>query len=441
MLDLFGIDQSHLDQFIDGAPLGSDDEETLFKLLYRIPHLGADKIEAWSSKDIVWSDLARDPATHRVRAVHARGRATSVQRVPLSPEAADRLEFDHYYQVSCDVADVGNPMLVCTRKVPDAWTPSADLDERCSFYGLFLKSTDLEDPNARLVFAADRVAWHPDRVDASRGVGRSRVLLGELGMDVGLLDDARQANRRGLSTLDRECFYQMLAATAKADPDEFFSRAEGPFRLDTALTDPESIQGQLTTLRGAARRVQKIIVEDIDIRERFGIEHYYQVDIFMPLGDLEIRLGGQSDGESAPVYRNNYPVTICTLEVPDVLLADQDINENVDVAGFFFKLWAYKTDFVSAHDQRQRQPGPMLIGTAPRLLPPPARGTPVWGWVVGIGFLVALASTAGALWIYRLGDRRFERKILRPAIEGKGEPSLDNLEGVGDDKPDFSGLE
>ena len=82
---------------------------------------------------------------------------------------------------------------------------------------------------------------------------------------------------------ERECFYQMLAAVGRAKPGQLLREAEE--LLDTAsderrraddeafsvvplFNDVPGQRGRLVVLSGVARRVERIRVEDPDIRRR-----------------------------------------------------------------------------------------------------------------------------------------------------------------------------
>ncbi|MCU0978036.1 MAG: hypothetical protein MUF25_02595, partial [Pirellulaceae bacterium] len=57
MLEMFSIDASQIRQLEDGRPLVVDEDETLFKILYRLPSFGMDKIEAWCKRGADWAEL------------------------------------------------------------------------------------------------------------------------------------------------------------------------------------------------------------------------------------------------------------------------------------------------------------------------------------------------------------------------------------------------
>jgi len=440
MLELFSIDASHIRQLEDGRPLVIDEDETLFKILYRMPFFGLDKIAAWAKTDVAWSELAQDPATYRLEVFPVEGRVTQVQSIELPPETAERLEYGRYFRVRLQLADSPHSALICCRAVPAAWEMAGKLDERGSCLGLFLKTGGEEGGAAELVFAAERVAWLAEQPNPSLGVTPDLVYLAGLGMDVGLFDAVRKTNRRPIAGDDRECFYQLLAAMKRANPPDVFGRAQSMPDVTPLLTESENQHGRLLSLLGTALRVQRIAIDEPEIRERFGIDHYYQVDIFVSLGNTEIRFEQKGDQKEAPVFRNSYPVTCCTPDLPAGLPARDDIAVPVRFAGVYFKLWPYKSDYVASFDQRQRQVSPLLIATTPRVVKFDDSASNLVGWIGGIGCLLLVLIAAFYIWFPRRGDRQAEEQLLRPKLELGTASSLNDLGIEARGQPDFSGL-
>ncbi len=440
MLELFSIDASHIRQLVDGRPLVIDEDETLFKILYRIPFFGLDKIAAWAKTGVAWSELAEKPADHRLEVFPVKGRVTQVQSLDLPPETAARLEYGKYFRVRLQLEDSPHQALICCRAVPSAWEQADKLDERASCYGLFLKTGGQESGSTELVFAAERVAWLPEQPNPSMGVTPDLVYLAGLGMDVGLFDMVRKTNRKPLAGDDRECFYQLLAAVGHAQPEEMFGRAQTLPDVTPLLTESETQHGRLLSLLGTALRVQRIAIDEPDIRERFGIDHYYQVDVFVSLGNTEIRFEQKGSKKESPVFRNSYPVTCCVRELPPGLPARDDIAVPVRLAGVYLKLWPYKSDYVSSFDDRQRQVSPLLIATTPRVVKFDDSASNIVGWIGGIGCLLLVLIAAFYIWFPRRGDKQAEERLLRPKLELGSASSLNDLGIEARNEPDFSGL-
>lgn len=439
MLDLFSIDASQIRQLEDGVPLAIGEEETLFKILYRLPFFGLDKMEAWRRSEADWTALAEHPEEGRLEVFPVQGRVTQVQRLEVPPETAARLEFDRYFQVRLQLAGTSRTALICCRDVPRAWESADAWDEPARCDGLFLKIGGDQGGQAELVFAAQRVAWLPQQADPRWGLTPDMVYLASLGMDAGLFDVVRNTNRRAITAEDRECFYQLLAAMGRAAPAEVFGRAELSPDLTPLLTQPETQHGRIVSLLGTAKRVQRIAIDEPDVRQRFGIDHYYQIDLFVSLGDTEIRFESKH-GQEAAVFRHNYPVTCCVLELPPGLPPRDDIAVAVRFAGAYFKLWAYKSEYVAALDDRQRQVSPLFIATTPRVVVFDHSTSQLVGWIGGIAVVLLLLAVGYYTWVPRPSDKRMEQEVLRPRLELGASQSLNDFDFPTQDRPDFSGL-
>jgi hypothetical protein len=245
------------------------------------------------------------------------------------------------------------------------------------------------------------VAWHPANT------------LGKLGMDFGLFDEVRDRTRHD----ERECFYQMLAAVRRADQQalqrearENLARRKENWQRELAdpaldrsaraaarrglaqaelgsddvvglFNEPQSQRGKLFTLRGEALRAIEVRVDDPDIVSRFGIHHYYEVEI----------VSGDSQ---------NNPIVCCVAQLPEGMPLGDDIREGVRVTGFFLKSWSYNL----GRDRGRQQLAPLLVAkTLDRIAAPAPRGPSA---AVAVALVAALVATVALLWYVRRGDRR-----------------------------------
>ena len=85
------------------------------------------------------------------------GYVTKVETVAILPESAELLEYAEYYRVEMEVTGLPAPVVVCARVIPKAWKLDTKMHEPASIRALFLKD-GAEDG---LVFAGERMAWHP----------------------------------------------------------------------------------------------------------------------------------------------------------------------------------------------------------------------------------------------------------------------------------------
>jgi hypothetical protein len=425
ILQRYDIGPSQLDGFFHGQPLGPGEDDLLAKMLYRFPRLGLDNLERWRRKDVTWDQLAAAPNDYRAEVFHLRGRATRVEEHKLLPELAELFEFDKYFQVTLAIDDSPYRALICTRNVPTAWKVGEPLDERAAADGLFLKLGATEDGATapQLVFAAGRVAWLPDRAEPAAHVGPDQLKLAEWGFDIGLFDGVRAANGRGIGDADREAFYQLLAALGRA-PAGAFQRSPASINLVALLERPQEHHGQFLSVQGIARRVTKVQVSDQDVQRRFGIDHYYEIDMSLPLGDKTLRFGKDPKGEENPVYANSFPVTLNVLRLPPDLTEGDNQNTTVRADAVFFKLWTYRAVYTSKFNRVQ--PAPLLFAVEPALVPFERGSNVVSGVLVAGAFLLAGIVIGVIFWWYRGSDLDAER---RRTAASEDRPA-----------PDFSGM-
>ena len=207
-LRLLDIDQSHFEKFVDGEPVGLDEGEVLATLLYAVRRPGAELVERWAkaSGEFSWNDLAKQSSSRRGQFFHLRGRVKRVSEERPLPELADRLDLKKFYRCECEVEQ--RPFVVYAVHVPRAWAIDQPLDEPVGFHGMYFKLSagGTENPTTPM-FAAVRLAWHPDG------------LAGRMGFDYGLLEQV--ANFRDYRTAgDVEGLYQLLAGAAAVSSSE-----------------------------------------------------------------------------------------------------------------------------------------------------------------------------------------------------------------------------
>jgi hypothetical protein len=352
------------------------------------------------------------------------GRVTRVERIPLDDAARERLLLPAYYRCTF-VTDQGLRAEIDAVEAPAAWKLNEPIDERASARAMFLKTLPAEAGQpATLLFAAGRIAWHPD------------TPLGKLGMDYGLLDEVH--DKTGLE--ERETFYQMLAAVRRADADalrrtareqreskradwqriaddknadaakraaaqrSLERAAEGVSDIVPLFNDPASQRGNLVTVQGEALRAIEIRVEDADVVERFGIRRYYEVEMLT------------DDSQ-------NNPLVCCVAELPAGMPLGNNIHVGVRVTGFLLKSWAYRP---GEADSTRRQLAPLLVARTLSLVAQPSfSGT---GTMLGAGLLLALAAAVIVMFIIRRADRRALAAARRARVDLPDRLSLDEFD-------------
>jgi hypothetical protein len=200
----------------------------------------------------------------------------------------------------------------------------------------------------------------------------------------------------------------MLAAVGRAEPAKLLANTQSEFSLIELLRDPQPHQGKLATVRGVARRVTKILVNDADIQQRFHIDHYFQIDMFILLGDQVIRVDSAGSKKEGPQYSDIYPVTVCVSRLPPGLPESLNLRQEVRMPAFFFKLWSYKSEYVAAIDKNSSQRSPMFIALEPVLVPREQASNPAAYLAIGV-----IVITAGTLWFAYLWQARRNAKSGR----------------------------
>ncbi len=434
VLTQFGISGSQLEGFFSGQPLNPGEEDVLIKILFRFPNFGMDNVQEWRKQGITWDQLAAAPAEHRAEIYQLRGRVTHVKKVPLPAEFVERYLFEHYFQVAMKLDDSPYEALVCARHVPTAWKLDATLNEPASVDALFLKTGDAMLDSPPLIFAAWRVGWHPETAVPELHIGENQIALARLGVDWGLFDGVREENGRGLGEADRDPFYQVLQALGKPEAAELLKPAPSA-NLDIAqvIQAPKTLHGQMFPLHGTALRVVKVAVPDADIRRRFNITHYYEIDFSIPL-DKPLKMGKDPKSKDALVYGNSFPGTINVLQLPPGLPEGDNVHVGIRAEGVFFKLWTYRSSFSS--EKGLLQPAPLFLAREVSVIEDQAPLAAASKYLVGLAMLLAGLVALVIYWFFKLNDRKGHLSppsSMQEAIRhGTAQASAE--------KPDFSGL-
>ncbi|MEE2780935.1 MAG: hypothetical protein VX431_01930 [Planctomycetota bacterium] len=445
----------------DNTSGSGNEKRQLFRLLYRLAALPLANLEYWSREapDVATLQNADDQSlggTFRLR-----GRVSRVDRVVMTQEEKTAYGRDTAYRchLILESAEGPLPCVLYAWDVPAELLDQQPLDAACGANAIFLGKTKADDAPA-LAFAATRLAWYPD------------TALGDLQMDVGLLD--RIENSKPLRGAEHEAFYQMLAAADRAAAGELSRRAYNQLvhearvldkerdaleKKKTSLTEtennrlalidvqrdyirknashpfvplvdrPDDAVGELIMLRGTAYRIVKVRIPEADIRKRFGIDHYYQIDMRVNLEHkVKIRKveKDEATGEEVVDERivTQYPATFCALRLPPNMPVGDHLLEPIRVAGFYFKNWQYQTATMRDGVAIERA-APMLIGRAPKWDVRQPGALEQWGGiVVGTLFVVVLLGIWGIVWWTGRGDAAFAEK-LRASTDESGPLALD----------------
>jgi hypothetical protein len=252
-----------------------------------------------------------------------------------------------------------------------------------------------------------------------------RLLL--YGSDLTWIDKASMRQNLGLSFSDRDSFYSLLRIATQVAQDGNGSPL-GPVNW-AKLPETELLTkaqatwiGRGIEVKGRIARITRVSIDNADSQKLAGADCYYELDGFVRIEGKRIvvaapKIAAQNTKELTDeqvrtdelVYENEFPFTVVTLKLPEFLkagLIDRDGVEHqswelqrwVDVRGFYFRNWSYRSEFVSGKSSRERQMAPLIV--ASELLPTefdfPINTSPSqylsWGIVVAILFLTFVCS-------------------------------------------------
>lgn len=439
----FGIGQPEFALFDDGKPFSTAEQEVLLRIVYRLPFMSGDDLARWAVKDIDWKELQDQPAEHRGQVYRLQGRAQQVVKVELPEEKAEIYELPHLWRVTVAVEGAPEPLEVIARDIPQAWMRAGEIDQPLEADGLFIKEAAPNEGEAvgPLTFAADHLGWYPDKVSEEFGVEPVDVYLAKLGLDLSEFDRVTDRTK----SLPREPFYQLLAAVGRADRGKLMQYAK-PFSLVDLLQKSAEERGHVVDITGHAQQVTKILVDDPDIRERYGIDHYYEIDMFVKLPGGGARIVDPND-ESKVLSYQQYPITVCVRELPEGLSEPnkpnvyQTVNRDITLPAVFFKVWAVSTARVRQLGADRKQFNPMFVGRGPQVLEYQQLISPWMGAVLAAVFAVVLVAIWVGVWRSQKGDQRVDKERIRKQFEVEPGRSLDEMGIEGAEGPDFSGLE
>lgn len=351
------------------------------------------------SADVAWKAIYDDTFKYRFWMFR---REAKIQRVVAtkfrnSPESA---EIQQFYVAYGYVQD-GDEKIGCriiTRKFPEKLKTGAAFDEPVSFEGfLYCRAKDdTADSKPELVFIADHVAWHPD--DPENRANSSDVALASLGYDVAQLDNLEPVNFKGLTKLDTEPFFGMIAAIKNATGDLALSRQ--PIRrvsLPTLLRNSKENFGSAIQLTAVCRSCTLTQVPYPDVQNRMGVKQYYQLILFPRLSETVVI----SEGENQVKF-DQYPVTVCCTELPEGMTPKDMEKRRVSVDGFFYRLWKFDTELTD-NSKISGAISPIIIARSP--VPLESNTADLNRYV--LIFVLSIIGGIGALLIYlRVTDKR-----------------------------------
>jgi type II secretory pathway pseudopilin PulG len=412
-----GIDGALMSRFAVGKPYEESERRPVVLALAAMKKLSPSD-EARFAVEAKGRASFADPFA-RGRMLSVRGKLRSIKKETLTDDEISRVypEVDSMaaddprrtiYRVEFEAEGAGT-ITVFSLRAPRALVETTVADAPVGVTGLYVKHGGAAAGEQPLLIAS-HVAWYPD------------TPVGRLGMDVALFDDVRDYSTD--LKAEREAFYQLLAAMKRADLGKLLDATMQEYSAVPLFNDPKSMRGTLIALQGKARRAVEVLVKDADIRSRFGIDRFYEVEIFT------------RDSQSNPIIFN-------LTQLPAGFPVGDDISVDVRIPGVYLTGFVYNRDATIEERERNEKPkmqkAPLLIGKSLERIDYNA-GTGPAEWIFGaivIGIVAALGLGAW-VWSRNQGTARRVRQEVDDRTTGK---SLNDLPGDYSGKPDFSKIE
>ncbi|MDO5114023.1 MAG: hypothetical protein Q4E67_06570 [Planctomycetia bacterium] len=425
--NLYEISSSVRESYQDGVAWQPTENLLLFQ--FRIREMPLTLLEKWSQPLEAlsrWETYTQEECNaHRFEAFRIDGTLKDVQKFSYPPEVTQRYRVSEYYLCQIALVDGREIQLFCNR-IPEVLQketlPQSSI--RVGAYALMLKKGEMAEGKPIFYLLTNRLSWYPD------------TPLGKLGMDYGLFDDldsqelsanATRSRSRDLrlSLRNRECFYQMLYTVGRIPPEEW----KAILRESLATTPPERREkdsshhsvvplfvkpiqerGNFFWLRGVARQIVPVQVEDEDIVERLGITRYYEIFLY-------------------PQDSQDNPVTVLVRRLPKNIVPGDAPGYRVEltVPAFFFNTWGYRS--MDEEGKPIVRLTPLLIGGPPKLVPPPKPNTMLWFQLLaGVIFALLLILATGSYFQFTRKDKEFWEKNIAKNLSLPEGAEMDSID-------------
>ena len=347
-----------------------------------------------------WPNTAPSPGT----ALVLRGKALGGQSIRLTPDMAEAFQRPSYYLVKVEVptplpVDSGERsdslvVGVLVPRLPRHWQVGAPMQEPVVLQGLVLSylspssfsqsnlaalfstAATAEPPEVWPLLAASRVRWYPSQANGALKVSESHVCLSQCGFDLGLFEQVQLNSEQSFLPEEQELFTEFFRAVKRLQDTDQAIPVAAAWDVVDVVRRPQDYLGQCVPLTGTVRRVTPVLVESADVAERLGSERYYQLDLFLKLGNRQLNFlvpkGKQTGTESEKkmTIRGEFGVTVLLDHLPEAL-ADyepgESLHADVELPGFFLKQWRHTTLASQAVSDHVRKPNPIFVGLADRL--------------------------------------------------------------------------
>ena len=122
----------------------------------------------------------------------------------------------------------------------------------------------------------------------------------------------------------------------------------------------------------------------------------------------------RSQEDPDPLIYPRYPVVFCARQLPVGMPIGEEVDESVQISGFFYKLYAYDTEFTSTGGKKFDQLSPLIVGLQPHWIKRVPRVKSNFGLYVAIVFVAVVVGIWLLLWYFHRRDNEFRRTVIAP---------------------------
>lgn len=430
--DLSGFTPDEIFAIADGQPLTTDDSN-LARLLFRVQKTSDRTLARFSQQNqtTTLTEITGDPRSYRGYVFHLNGTARSIRQIKNSkPELNLGTTFTLVHMV---IGQQDCLLAVTDNGCPRRWLQDRPLNERIETRAFFLANFDFHPENdvtknvIRMpnlnsttipVFVAKSIQWFPDKPSQDFNISESELLLAQHNVDIASLDRVRENVVGKIDQESATSFYQILNAAQQIHPEQF---PESKKSFIDCLQDPIGNQSSAVRITGQVRRVTEIKIDD-DYFKSLGLAQYFQLDVFVPLGENKIVFRSpKSNPDSKPlVHENRFPVTVCVAQLP----SDDILKQNVTIDTFFFQRWNFESR-QSELNQDMLQDAPLFIGLQPEVSV--ENTNPINFWI-GLASAMVLIGIGLIYWFYGR-DRNTHRNHYRLKRELPSQIEIPEMDG------------
>jgi gas vesicle protein len=355
----------------------------------------------------------------------------SLRNKSLALEAYQRAERNECYELQVEIPGGASGLAavkVITNQIPKSWNDHLSKGSNTIRQPIVVNgiTVDAQSEQDASLMIADQVAWmlpsleNPTTTAWEPPLSKVEDYLLGRGWNLSHRDIAQelQSPAKPIDPLEMEGLYSLMELVSRTTDKNLAFKPSSIVQLVKSSQAKNVKDRAKTTLEwlecdAKVVRVTRIPVESPLHQAKLGGDHYYQLDCMADIGNVTFEI--QTDQEPI-TYAGEYPVTCLATNLPDWMLAYQSqdrldkenaANEdvffphaNVQVRGWFYRFWSYRTQEMSQSiGSQHRQVTPLVVVqevTLPRPKPSPTGSS-----FSGLQWLIGLGGAAGIWWFLR----------------------------------------